>query len=60
MDTELFVKAFNQAKDLRGRVLLRETIFHSDHGSQYTSDLFKGCSPVIFYPTIHGSDWRFL
>jgi transposase InsO family protein len=31
MDTELFVGAFNQAKELRGRVLLRETIFHSDH-----------------------------
>ncbi len=31
MDTELFVKAFNQAKDLRGRVLLQKTIFHSDH-----------------------------
>ncbi len=27
----MFVKAFNQAKDLRGRVLLRETIFHPDH-----------------------------
>jgi hypothetical protein len=31
MDAELFVKAFNQAKDLRGRVLLQKTIFHSDH-----------------------------
>ncbi len=31
MDTELFVNAFNQAKDLRGRVLLQKTIFHSDH-----------------------------
>jgi hypothetical protein len=31
MDAELFVKAFNQAKELRGRVLLQKTIFHSDH-----------------------------
>jgi transposase InsO family protein len=31
MDTELFVKAFKQAKELRARVLLQKTIFHSDH-----------------------------
>jgi hypothetical protein len=31
MDAELFVGALSQAKDLRGRVLLQKTIFHSDH-----------------------------
>ena len=41
MDTQLFIDALNQAKNLRGRVLLPNTIFHSDHGSQYTSDLFR-------------------
>jgi len=35
MDTELFINAFNQAKDLRGRVLLPETIFHSDSKNRY-------------------------
>jgi hypothetical protein len=31
MDAELFVNALIQAKDLRERVLLQKTIFHSDH-----------------------------
>jgi hypothetical protein len=31
MDAELFVGALSQAKDLRGRVFLQKTIFHSDH-----------------------------
>jgi len=41
MDTPVFVDALNQAKAVRGRALLPETIFHSDHGSQYTSDDFR-------------------
>jgi putative transposase len=41
MDTSVFVDALNQAKAVRGRALLPETIFHSDHGSQYTSDDFR-------------------
>ena len=41
MDTQLFIDALNQAKAVRGRALLPETIFHSDHGSQYTSDDFR-------------------
>jgi len=41
MDTPMFVDALNQAKAVRGRALLPETIFHSDHGSQYTSDDFR-------------------
>ncbi|WP_276957709.1 IS3 family transposase [Ferrimicrobium acidiphilum] len=41
MDTQLFIDARNQAKATRGRALLPMTIFHSDHGSQYTSDDFR-------------------
>jgi len=37
----VFVDALNQAKAVRGRARLPETIFHSDHGSQYTSDDFR-------------------
>jgi transposase InsO family protein len=43
MDTQLFIDALNQAKAVRGRALLPETIFHSDHGSQYTSDASGRC-----------------
>ena len=41
MDTTLFIRALNQAKATRGRATLPETIFHSDHGSQYTSEQFR-------------------
>ena len=41
MDTQMFIDALNQAKAVRGRALLPTTIFHSDHGSQYTSDDFR-------------------
>jgi putative transposase len=41
MDTQLFIEALSLAKAVRGRALLPETIFHSDHGSQYTSEDFR-------------------
>ena len=41
METQLFISALGQAKATRGRVVLPRTIFHSDHGSQYTSDDFR-------------------
>jgi putative transposase len=41
MDTQLFIDALSLAKAVRGRALLPETIFHSDHGSQYTSEDFR-------------------
>ena len=41
MDTEVFVDCLDKAKPTRGKVLMADTIFHSDHGSQYTSNEFR-------------------
>ena len=41
MDTQMFVDCLNRAKEARGRAVMADTIFHSDHGSQYTSSEFR-------------------
>jgi putative transposase len=41
MRTEICLDALRAASATRGRVRFSDTVFHSDHGSQYTSELFN-------------------
>ena len=41
METKSFIDALTQAKATRMRTILPSVIFHSDHGSQYTSEDFR-------------------
>lgn len=41
MRAELCVDALEAASRARGRARLEGTVFHSDHGCQYTSELFR-------------------
>ena len=47
MRTELFLDALRQAQLTRGRSTFSGTIFHSDHGSQYTSVEFRAMLKVM-------------
>ncbi|WP_052606678.1 DDE-type integrase/transposase/recombinase [Acidithrix ferrooxidans] len=37
MDTQIFIDCLDKARSTRGKVLMSDTIYHSDYGSQYTS-----------------------
>ena len=41
MDTQMFIDCLDKARSTRGKVLMSDTIFHSDHGSQYSSNEFR-------------------
>ena len=41
MDVELFTRALKQLQYSRNKLIFKDAIFHSDHGSQYTSAVFR-------------------
>ena len=52
--TELCTDALEAAVAARGRVRMAGTIFHSDHGCQYTSAEFKDLLPTTGGPPVNG------
>ncbi|CAG4908159.1 unnamed protein product [Acidithrix sp. C25] len=41
MDLQMFIDCLDKARSTRGKVLMSDTIFRIDHGSQYTSNEFR-------------------